>query len=99
MRDNTATIAILGDRRSTLTALCKVADPEVRKAAAASLKQLAVVEKKLVALDRANAERLAMKALLDNATDDVTRSAIRKAMHARALETLNELVARDRAQR
>ncbi len=93
------TVAALGDRRSTLTALTKVADPEVAKAAAASLKQLAVAEKKLRELDAAENERLAMKALLDNATDDVTRGAIRKAMQARSLQTLNELVAKMRTER
>lgn len=89
----------VASRRQTLTALSKVADPEVAKAAALSLKQLTAVEKQLRDLDNAERERTALKALYDAATDTTTRVALKNAMVARSLVVLGELVTRDKATR
>lgn len=86
-------------RRDVLRALSKNQSPDIAKAAAQSLVQLTQVERKLKALDAAEKERQAMKALLDNARDETTRTAIKNAMTARSLQVLDELVARDKAAR
>jgi hypothetical protein len=69
----------IATRRQTLTALTKSADAEITKSAAQSIQKLAALERDLAEQDEYAAQREALAALYEKATDDVTRRALKAA--------------------
>jgi len=92
--DLSEVVDAVASRRATLTALTKSADKSISSAAGVSLALLSRAETNLRKLDEQETERQALRALYEQATDETTKRALKRAMHARSVTLLNELAAR-----